>query len=668
MKKKQNNGAGKRSQPRKPARILDGVESPRDLLGLSPEELSQLSQECRETIIETITKTGGHLASNLGVVELTLALHRAFESPKDWLVWDTSNQCYTHKLVTGRRDRFSSIRTPGGLSGFAEPTESVHDTLAAGHAGTGLSYGLGVSMALQGAPDDPYVVVIVGDGALTSGPSYEALNNIVHVKPKRLIVVLNDNGWSISENVGWIAHWRNRFELHPAYAKLIQAGHRFVKRLPHGDKAWELARKLKSSVEGLFFPNLIWDELGFHYIGPVDGHSFEELEVALTRAREVSADGTPVVIHALTHKGRGYPLAEENPCKFHQPGTPTGAPGSAPRYTYSQVFARTLLQLMEKDQKIVAISAAMLEGTALIEVKKRFPDRVHDVGIAEEHAVIMAAGMAKAGFKPVVAIYSTFLQRSFDQLIHDLCLQALPVTVCIDRAGLVGDDGKTHQGIFDIGYTRCLPNMVVAAPKDENELQHLLFTAIFSGRPFAIRYPRGLGLGVELDQTLKSIPIGRGEVLQEGKAINLLAYGSMVPVALQAAEILRENGIDCGVANARFAKPLDLDLLRRISRMAPRVLTLEEHLLAGGFGSCVLEAFHREGLSTEGLRAHAIPDQFVEHSPPAIQRANLKLDAPGVVERVLGLYPELLPETAGRKSAKGDSNKESVKVLETVTW
>lgn len=645
--------------------MLSRIESPKDLKKLDHDELARVAQDCRDIIVETITRTGGHLASNLGVVELTLALHRAFDSPKDWLVFDTSNQCYTHKLVTGRRDRFPSIRTPGGLSGFAEPTESAHDSLAAGHAGTGLSYGLGIALAQQNARDEPYVVVIVGDGALTSGPSYEALNNIVHVKPKRLIVVLNDNGWSISENVGWLAHWRNRFELHPAYAKFIQAGHLFFKRLPHGDKAWELARKVKSSVEGLFFPNLIWDELGFHYVGPVDGHNFEELEDALARARAVSADGTPVVIHALTHKGRGFQQAEENPSKFHQPGTPTGAPGSAPRYTYSQVFARTLLQLMETDEKIVAISAAMLEGTGLIEVKKKFPERVFDVGIAEEHAVIMAAGMAKAGWKPVVSIYSTFLQRSYDQLIHDVCLQNLPVTICVDRAGLVGDDGKTHQGIYDIAYTRGIPNMTVAAGKDENELQHLLYTAISSGRPFTIRYPRGAGLGVPLDQKLQTLPYGRGEIEREGNDLFFLAYGSMVPVAVEAARVLAERGVNCGVANVRFAKPLDLDLLRQVREKAPRLLTLEEHLAMGGFGSGVLEAFHHEGWDAVNLRVHAIPDQFVEHSPAPVQRARFKLDAAGVVETALTLFPDLARAAAPAKAA-GSRRRDNL--VETVTW
>lgn len=647
--------------------VLNRIESPQDLKALSLEELALLAQECRSTIIETITKTGGHLASNLGVVELTLALHRAFDSPKDRIVWDTSNQCYTHKLVTGRRDSFKTIRTPGGLSGFAEPAESPHDMLAAGHAGTGLSYALGMSVALQNAPGDPYVVAVVGDGALTSGPSYEALNNIVHIKPKRLVVIFNDNGWSISENIGWLVHWRNRVVLNPKYQKLTEAGQKLLSKLPLGEEAWKIARKVKTSVEGFILPSVIWEEIGMQYIGPIDGHNLEELEEAMRSARETAGEGTPVVVHVLTHKGRGYQLAEDDPSKFHQPGTPSAAAGPGARFTYSQVFAKTLLRLMEKDEKIVAISAAMLEGTALTEVKKRFPGRVFDVGIAEEHAVIMAAGMAKAGWKPVVAIYSTFLQRSFDQLIHDVCLQNLPVTICADRAGLVGDDGKTHHGIFDITYTRCVPNMTVAAPKDENELQHLLFTAIESGRPFAIRYPRGLGVGAELDPELKRIPIGRGELLREGKDLCLLAYGSMVPVALAAAETLQERGIDCGVANARFAKPLDAALLGRISAMAPRILTLEEHLVTGGFGSGVLEAFHAAGLPAERLKIHAIPDQFVEHSPQALQRANLKLDAPGVVAKTLEIFPDLA--RAARAGADPTAaGKPEEKLVETVTW
>jgi 1-deoxy-D-xylulose-5-phosphate synthase len=658
-------GARPTGNTQKSGRILDRVDSPQDLKKLTPEELSALAADCRERIVETITRTGGHLASNLGVVELTLALHRAFESPKDRLVWDTSNQCYTHKLVTGRRDRFSSIRTPGGLSGFAEPAESAHDTLAAGHAGTGLSYALGLCLATQKDADEPYVVAIVGDGALTSGPSYEALNNIVHVKPKRLVVIFNDNGWSISENVGWLVHWRNRFVLHPRYQKLTETGQKLISKLPLGEEAWQIARKIKTSVEGLLLPNVIWEEIGMHYVGPIDGHNFKELEEALATARETSAGGTPVVVHVVTHKGRGYQQAEANPSKFHQPGSPSPAAGAGTRYTYSQVFAKTLTAMMERDARVVAISAAMLEGTALSEVKRRFPDRVYDVGIAEEHAVIMAAGMAKAGWRPFVAIYSTFLQRSFDQLIHDVCLQSLPVTLCIDRAGLVGDDGKTHHGIFDIAYTRCVPNMVVAAPKDEDELQHLLATALESGRPFAVRYPRGLGLGVPLAEIARPIPIGQAEVLIRGKDLCLLAYGSMVPVATSVARELAARGIDAGVVNARYAKPLDVKLLRSLASQTPRILTLEEHLEMGGFGSAVLEAFHQNGLEASGLRVHAIPDMFVEHSPQAIQRANLKLDLPGVVETVLHLYPELAAK-AGAAGARGKTDDE--KLVETVTW
>ena len=645
--------------------ILSRIEGPRDLKALNHDELAQVAQDCRNLIIETITKTGGHLASNLGVVELTLALHRAFESPKDRFVWDTSNQCYTHKLVTGRRDAFRTVRTPGGLSGFAEPSESEHDTLAAGHAGTGLSYGMGMALALRDDPGGPYTVVIVGDGALTCGTSYEALNNIVHAKPKRLVVVLNDNGWSISENVGWMAHWRNRFELHPNYEKLVEAGHKFFRRLPKGEEAWGLAKKVKASVEGLFFPNLVWDELGFHYVGPIDGHDYTEMEEAFERAKNVSSDGTPVVIHALTHKGRGFTHAEDNPTRFHQPGTPSPAAGSGAAYTYSQVFARTLITLMEKDPKIVGISAAMLEGTALSEVKKRFPERVFDVGIAEEHAIIMAGGMAKAGLRPVVSIYSTFLQRSYDQLIHDVCLQNLPVTVCVDRAGFVGDDGKTHQGIYDVAFTRGIPNMTVAAPKDENELQHLLYTAIYSGRPFTIRFPRGMGLGLPLDETLREIPLGRGEILSLGKSVNLLAYGAMVPVALQAAETLRGHGIDAGVAHARFAKPLDVPLLRSLLEASPRLLTLEEHLVQAGFGSAVLEAVHANGLPADGVRTHGVPDTFVEHSPQSLQRSLYKVDAPGVVQTVLELYPDLgrLPAKTDAETAAGTAAQK-----ETIHW
>jgi len=641
--------------------IIEGITSPRDLDSLSYDQVAQLAAECRDTIIETITKRGGHLASNLGAVELTLGIHRVFQSPKDRVIWDTSNQTYTHKLVTGRYKQFASIRTVGGLSGFAEPTESEHDTLAAGHAGTGLSYALGISIATQNDSNEPFVVAVVGDGALTSGPSYEALNNINHIDPKRLVVVFNDNGWSISENIGWLTKWRNRIMLDPKYQRFTGFGQHLLARLPYGEKAWEVARKIKTSVESLILPNTIWEELGLHYIGPVDGHDQQELEDALRVARDASRNG-PVVIHALTHKGRGYPLAEENPPKFHQPGTPAASADASPRFTYSQVFAKTLIELMKNDDKIVAISAAMLEGTALMEVRRHFPDRVYDVGIAEEHAVIMAAGMAKAGLRPVVSIYSTFLQRSFDQIIHDVALQALPVTMCIDRAGLVGDDGKTHQGVFDIAYMRIVPNFTVSAGKDENELQHLLFTAIYSGKPFAVRYPRGFGIGVPLDKEFQTLPIGKGEVLRRGKDLNLFAYGSMVTPATEAAAALTARGIECGVINARFAKPLDVELIEQTLHLNPRLVTLEEHLVSGGLGSAVLEMAEHRRLDASAIRVHAIPDQFIDHGPQAYQRAKFHLDAAGIADAVLEMYPEFERSPSRARARAVAAQKE------TVTW
>jgi len=639
--------------------ILDRIDSPRDLDALSYDEVAMLAGDCRDIIIETITKRGGHLASNLGAVELTLAMHRVFDSPKDRLIWDTSNQTYTHNLVTGRRQQFPSIRTVGGLSGFAEPSESEHDTLAAGHAGTGLSYALGVSIATQKDAAEPFVVAIVGDGALTSGTSYEALNNINHVDPRRLVVVFNDNGWSISENIGWLTKWRNRIMLDPKYQKFAGASQQILSHLPLGAKAWEVARKIKTSVESLILPNTIWEELGLHYIGPVDGHNQEELEDALRVARDASRN-SPVVVHVLTHKGHGYPQAEENPSRFHQPGSPVASAGSSPRLTYSQVFAKTLIDQMQHDDKIVAITAAMLEGTALSEVKRQFPDRVYDVGIAEEHAVIMAAGMAKEGLKPVVSIYSTFLQRSFDQIIHDVALQSLPVTICIDRAGLVGDDGKTHQGVFDIAYTRVVPNMIVSAPKDENELQHLLFTAIHSGKPFAVRYPRGFGAGVPFDATLRALPIGKGEILRKGSDLMLFAYGSMVPPAMEAATSLDARGISCGVLNARFAKPLDFELIEQSLELAPRLLTLEEHLVTGGLGSAVLEALEQRHIESAGVRVHAIPDHFIDHGPQAFQRSKFHLDAAGIVETVFEKYPELAGSQSRREARRLSARNERV--------
>ena len=519
--------------------MLSRIRGPEDLKSLSHEQLTELAKDCRQLIVETITKTGGHLASNLGVVELTLALHRAFDSPKDRLVWDTSNQCYTHKLVTGRWQQF---RRSGrrGASRASPSRRKATTTPRRGARGDGPLVRDGDGGRGPGRAGRPVHGRHRRRRLAHLGDSYEALNNIVHVKPKRLIIVLNDNGWSISESVGWLAHWRNRFELHPTYQKFVGAGHKFFKRLPKGEEAWGLAKKIKNSVEGLFFPNRVWDELGYYYVGPIDGHDYKELEEAFSRAREVSRDGTPVVIHALTHKGRGFDQAEDNPTRFHQPGTPFPAAGGGTRYTYSQVFAKTMTSLMERDPKIVAISAAMLEGTALSEVKKKFPDRVFDVGIAEGHAVIMAGGMAKAGLRPVVAIYSTFLQRSYDQLIHDVCLQNLP------RDGLRRPGGIRRRRREDAPgdlrrrlHARHPEHDGRGAEGRERAPAPALHRDLL--RPAVRRSGTraAWGSAFALDETLKEIPVGRGEILSLGKSINLLAYGSMVPVALEAAEALR---------------------------------------------------------------------------------------------------------------------------------
>ncbi|MEE9199134.1 MAG: 1-deoxy-D-xylulose-5-phosphate synthase [Dehalococcoidia bacterium] len=627
-------------------RILERIESPADLKTLTYAELEQLAQEIRERIIAAVKKNGGHMASNLGVVELTLALHRVLDSPRDRIIWDTSNQCYAHKLVTGRRDSFDDIRTSGGLSGFAEPSESPHDAFGAGHAGTGLSAALGIATALSLTHQDGYVVGVVGDGALTSGLSYEALNNIAHTQPKNLMILLNDNGMSISENIGWLTHWRNRITLNPDYRSLVEGTRSLAKVIPQGELVWRLAKRIKYSLEGMIVPNMIWEEMGFRYLGPIDGHNIAELEKVIQKAKRY-ANKTPV-IHVITHKGRGYTPAERDPVKYHQPSSPSPTVSGAP--TYSKVFADTMERLMEANPAVVGISAAMLEGTGLSQLKSRFPDRIFDVGVAEQHAVTVAAGMARGGLRPVVAIYSTFLQRSFDQIVHDVCLQNLPVVIGVDRAGLVGEDGKTHQGMFDIAFLRCLPNMVVAAAKDENELQHLLYTAIKRDGPMSLRYPRGAGHGVELESELREIPIGEGEMLREGKDITLAALGSMVYPAMEAAELLSQAGVECAVVNARFVKPLDEKLILESASRTGRVLTIEEHVLIGGFGSAVLELIESAMPGGARVRTLGIPDQFIEHGPGAQLRTNLDLDPQGIVRRVKVAFPDLFDSPTSRRT------------------
>ena len=616
------------------SQILDRIDSPSDLKGLDWTDLNQLAEEIRETIISVITERGGHLASNLGVVELTLALHRVFDSPTDRLVWDTTNQMYSHKLVTGRREEFQDIRLAGGISGFGEPTESPHDTLCAGHAGTGLSIALGIAQSLKTRSQDAWTVAVVGDGAMTSGSSFEALNNIVHLNPGKLIVVLNDNGMSISENIGFLTNWRKRVITHPEYQAMIGRMRALSKRVPTGDAIYRLVRRFNESLDTFILPTVFWNEMGFQYLGPVDGHDLRQLEMTLEQAK-LPAGQVPI-IHVVTHKGHGYEPAEDDPVKFHQPSSPLGAGTGAP--TYSKVFADTIKGLMAEDDAIVGISAAMLEGTGLEDVRQDFPDRVFDVGIAEQHAVSMAAGMASTGVKPFVSIYSTFLQRAFDQLVHDVCLQNLPVSIIADRAGIVGEDGKTHHGFLDISYLRCLPNAVVAAPMDENALQHLVYTAYKYPGPFAIRIPRGAATGVVMDAEVRELPIGRGAVIREGSDLVIFGLGKTATAALEAADLLAEYGLACGVVNPIYVKPLDVNLLLDSSRSAGRIVTVEENVLAGGFGSAALEALSEAGMEDVPVLRIGMPDSFVEHGTAADQRRQLQLDAEGIAAQILQTF------------------------------
>ena len=615
-------------------RLLEGIESPGDLKGLTDEDLYKVAQEARDTIISVITERGGHLASNLGVVELTLALHRMFDSPTDSIVWDTTNQTYTHKLVTGRRDEFQNIRLEGGLSGFGEPLESAHDTLCAGHAGTGLSIALGIAQGAANRRLDSWTIAVVGDGAMTSGSSFEALNNIAHLNPEKFIVVLNDNGMSISENIGFLTNWRKRVITHPEYTAMVGRMKSLSKKVPTGDLMYSLVRRFNTGLAGLIQPTMFWTEMGFQYLGPVDGHDFKQLETTLRQAR--TPTGSVPLIHVITHKGHGYEPAESDPVKFHQPSSPLGNASGAP--TYSKVFAQTISRIMGDDESVVGISAAMLEGTGLVEVQRQFPDRVFDVGIAEQHAVSMAAGMASVGLKPFVSIYSTFMQRAFDQVVHDVCLQNLPVTLIADRAGIVGEDGKTHHGAFDVSYFRCLPNAVVAAPRDENQLQHLVYTAYKHRGPFAIRIARGAAVGVPLDPDLRELPLGKGSKIRDGRDVVIFALGKSATAAVEAAEALAEHGIECAVVDPIFVKPLDVDLLLEAARGAGRIVTVEENVLAGGFGSAVLEALAEAGMQNVSVHRIGMPDSFIEHGTAADQRRQLQLDAEGIAQQVMTTF------------------------------
>jgi 1-deoxy-D-xylulose-5-phosphate synthase len=544
------------------------------------------------------------------------------------------HQSYVHKLLTGRRKRFKTIRQYGGLSGFTNRSESEHDPFGAGHASTSVSAALGMAIARDLAGDDYNVAAVIGDGAITGGMALEALNQLGHLG-SRVCVVLNDNGMSISPSVGSIAKLLGRIRFDYRYRWAEEESRKVLSRFPWGRKIWQAGNRVIKGFRGLIIPTVLWEELGFAYMGPIDGHNIKELEKALARARDYRTQ--PTLIHVITTKGKGYLPAEGDAVYFHGVAA-KGAPAKKIP-SYSEVFAQTVLRLAREDPKLVAVTPAMPEGNCLSMVEAEFPKRVFDVGICEQHAVTFAAGLATQGFKPVVAIYSTFLQRAFDQVIHDVCLQELPVIFAIDRSGIVGDDGKTHQGTFDISYLMLIPNLIIAAPKDENELQHLLYTAVKANRPMAIRYPRGSGVGVDLEPELHEIPIGKGEILREGEDVAILAIGSVVMPALEAASKLAEQGIEATVVNARFAKPLDAELIINIAGRIKHLVTVEENAVSGGFGNSVVELLQQSGISDVQIKTIGIPDEFVEQGSQAVLRAKYGLDAQGIAKQVLELVP-----------------------------
>lgn len=616
--------------------ILETIKGPEVLKTMDNRTLETLAQEIRERIINVVSKNGGHLAPNLGVVELTLALHSVYSSPKDKIVWDVGHQAYVHKLLTGRNDLFDTLRQYEGLSGFPKRSESEHDFFDTGHSSTSISAALGLAQARDLKGDKHDIVAVIGDGAMTGGLAFEALNHAGD-SGVNLTVILNDNEMSIAQNVGAMSLYLNRLRLDPLYTKRKEDIEYLLKKVPAiGNTMIKVADRVKDSLKFLLVPGMIFEELGFKYFGPVNGHDIGELRTVLNNTKSLNR---PVIVHVITQKGKGYLPAQKKPNIFHGTGAfdiKTGkAIGKSPVPTYTKVFGDTLLKLAQEDSKIVGITAAMGEGTGLNDFAKVYPNRAFDVGIAEQHAVTMASALALEGFKPVVAIYSTFLQRAYDQAVHDVALQNSPVIFAIDRAGLVGEDGPTHHGIFDLAYLRHIPQFTIMAPKDENELQHMLFTASkYTKGPIAIRYPRGNGLGVKLDTEFKQLPIGKAEILRDGEDITLLAIGNMVDPALKVSEMLAERNISSTVINARFVKPLDQETILNSLKKTKRLVTLEEHSLAGGFGSSVLELCADNKLYPQTLRI-GIKDVFPTHGNTKTLREVYELTPELIYERII---------------------------------
>lgn len=619
--------------------LLSKINSPADLKNLTLQELEGLADEIRQRIIKTVSKTGGHLAPSLGAVELTIALHYVFDAPKDKIIWDVGHQTYAHKLITGRRDRFHTLRQYGGISGFPKRAEGPYDTFDTGHSSTSISAGLGISTAKDLKKEECKVISVIGDGSMTAGMAFEGLNQAGHTE-KDLIVVLNDNAMSISPNVGAFSSFLSRKMTGRRFVNFKKDLENFIGSLPGvGENILNLARKSEDSFIAFFTPGMMFEAFKFKYIGPINGHRLDRLIEAFKNTSHLEG---PVLVHVLTTKGKGYEPAEKDPAYYHGVGSFKISNGESPKDktkpipSYTDVFGKTMVDLGRKNKRIFAITAAMPEGTGLTEFAQVFPERFLDVGIAEQHAVTYAAGLAVEGFRPVVAIYSTFLQRAFDQIIHDVCLSNLPVVFAIDRGGLVGEDGPTHHGHFDITYLRSLPNMTLMAPKDENEMRHMFYTALQHSGPVAIRYPRGKGLGVSMDKDYKSIPVGQAEILRQGKDLLILALGSTVYPALEAAAILEKDEISVSVVNCRFVKPIDVGL-GDLAVSIGRVLVVEENIRQGGLGGAVLELFNDMDLTNIRVKRIGLPDMFVEHGPTALLREKYGLDTSGIVKEARNL-------------------------------
>lgn len=638
--------------------FLEQIQSPDDLKQLKVSDLPALAREVRNIIVEVVSRNGGHLASSLGAVELSIALHYVFDTPRDRIIWDVGHQSYAHKLLTGRRSRFHTLRQHEGLSGFTRISESPYDAFTTGHSSTSISAGLGMACAKRLKKEDSKVIAVIGDGSLTAGLAYEGLNQAGDLhKDENLIVILNDNDMSISPNVGALSSFLSR----TFSARYLQGFRKefgeFLRSLPRiGDDMYQLAKRSEESFKTFVTPGMLFEAFNFDYFGPINGHKLNHLIDILENIKSLKE---PVLLHITTQKGKGYPPAEKNPVYFHGVGCFEIETGECIKKgisvpTYTQVFGDAMVEMAKENDRIIAVTAAMPEGTGLKGFSEAYPDRFFDVGIAEQHGVTFAAGMAAEGFRPVVAIYSTFLQRAYDQILHDVCIEGHPVIFALDRGGIVGEDGATHHGLFDISFLRSLPNMVVMAPKDENELRRMLATALNHNGPIAFRYPRGSGLGVSLEKEIRPLPFGKAEVLREGEDILILAVGHSVSEALAAHETLAEAGIAATLVNCRFIKPLDMDLIASLVRKIPRVITVEENVRQGGFGGAVLEGLNDAGLFDFTLQRIGIEDLFVEHGPQGLLRSKYGVDARAVVKSAMTLLKEIhAPEKKPTRPAFG---------------